>query len=285
MEEQLKSLKVGFIGGGNMAIAIAAGLINKGILDSDKCWVSTRTDRTHCSWRELGTRPTLKNHEVLDNCDVVFLAVKPHNLDDVIVSELSRMQHESKPSIRISKFRNKLFISLLAGVTLDILEDKLAQIVESPRIIRTIPNTPLMIGEGITASCQRHTNVQDLEIVDALFSHLGMCVNVPESTMNAVGGLTGSGPAFAYVIIEALSDGAVRMGVPRATATKFAAQVLVGAGKMVLETGKHPGQLKDEVCSPGGTTIAGVHAMETGGVRGSMINAVQAAVNKTSKLI
>ncbi|XP_032682096.1 pyrroline-5-carboxylate reductase 1, mitochondrial isoform X2 [Odontomachus brunneus] len=274
-EQQLKSVKVGFIGGGNMASAIGAGLINK-----DKCWVSTHTDRMHSFWQQLGAHPTLNNCEVLDNCDVVFLAIKPHMLDDVIVNITVRQSdHGSK-----IKYKGKLFISVLAGVTLDVLQNKLELIADFPRIVRSVPNTPLMVGEGITVYCSQNTTPQDLKMIDTLFSHIGICENVPESLMNAIGGLSGCAPAFAYLIIEALSDGAVRMGVPRLMATKFAAQVLVGAGKMVLETGRHPGQLKDEVCSPGGTTIAGVHAMEVGGVRGSMINAVQAAVKRTSEL-
>ncbi|XP_077273470.1 pyrroline 5-carboyxlate reductase isoform X3 [Temnothorax americanus] len=161
---------------------------------------------------------------------------------------------------------------------------KLSTIVTSPRIIRSMPNTPMMVGEGITVYCSNNAESKDLELIDMLFSYIGMSQNVPESLMNGIGGVSGSGPAFAYLVIEALADGAVRMGVPRPMATKFAAQVLVGAGKMVLETGRHPGQLKDEVCSPGGTTITGIHAMEVGGVRGSIMNAVEAAVNKTNEL-
>ncbi|XP_071577612.1 pyrroline-5-carboxylate reductase 1, mitochondrial isoform X2 [Temnothorax nylanderi] len=246
-EQYLKSIKVGFIGGGNMASAIGAGLIHKGILKADNVWVSGRTDRTHGFWRDLGAHPTLKNNEVMCNCDIIFLTVKPHMLDDVLETVVGRKAGE--------KFESKLFVSVLAGVSLDVLYTKLSTIVTSPRIIRSMPNTPMMVGEGIT-----------------------------ESLMNGIGGVSGSGPAFAYLVIEALADGAVRMGVPRPMATKFAAQVLVGAGKMVLETGRHPGQLKDEVCSPGGTTITGIHAMEVGGVRGSIMNAVEAAVNKTNEL-
>ncbi|XP_018394645.1 PREDICTED: pyrroline-5-carboxylate reductase 1, mitochondrial-like, partial [Cyphomyrmex costatus] len=276
MEQYLKSTKVGFIGGGNMASAIGAGLIRKGILNSDNVWVSSLTERTHEFWKDLGAHPTLKNNEVVNNCDIVFLTVKPHMLDDALKTIVGK--EESK------KFENKLFISVLAGVTLKVLYDKLSAIVISPRIIRSIPNTPMMIGEGITVYCSNNAELKDMEVVDSIFSYIGMSHNVPESLMNGIGGLSGSGPAFAYLIIEALADGAVKMGVPRPLATKFAAQVLVGAGKMVLETGRHPGQLKDEVCSAGGTTITGIHAMEKGGVRGSMMNAVEAAVNKTNEL-
>ncbi|XP_070159296.1 pyrroline-5-carboxylate reductase 1, mitochondrial isoform X2 [Polyergus mexicanus] len=270
MEQYLKSIKVGFIGGGNMASAIGAGLIHK-----DNVWVSGRTDRTHSFWKDLGAHPTLKNNEVANNCDIIFLTVKPHMLDDALNTFVEQRA--------IEKFKNKLFISVLAGVSLEVLHTKLSTIVISPRIIRSMPNTPMMVGEGITVYCSLNTEQKDLELVNTLFSYIGMSQSVPESIINAIGGLSGCGPAFAYLIIEALADGGVRMGVPRPLATKFAAQVLVGAGKMVLETGRHPGQLKDEVCSPGGTSIAGVHAMEAGGVRGSMMNAVEAAVNKTNE--
>ncbi|KAM0725369.1 Pyrroline-5-carboxylate reductase 2 [Formica fusca] len=254
MEQYLKSIKVGFIGGGNMASAIGAGLIHKGVLNPDNVWVSGRTDRTHSFWKDL---------------------VKPHMLDDALNTFVEQKATE--------KFKNKLFISVLAGISLEVLHTKLSAIVISPRIIRSMPNTPMMVGEGITVYCSLNTEQKDLELVNTLFSYIGMSQSVPESIINAIGGLSGCGPAFAYLIIEALADGGVRMGVPRPLATKFAAQVLVGAGKMVLETGRHPGQLKDEVCSPGGTSIAGVHAMEVGGVRGSMMNAVEAAVNKTNE--
>lgn len=271
MEQYLKSIKVGFIGGGNMASAIGAGLIHKDILNPNNVWVSGRTERTHGFWRDLGVHPTLNNNEVVNNCDIIFLAVKPHMLDDAL------------NTVEI-KMPDKLFISVLAGVSLETLHTKLSAVATSPRIIRAMPNTPMMVGEGITVYCSKNAELKDLELINTLFSYIGMSQSVPESLINAISGLTGCGPAFAYLIIEALADGGVRMGVPRPLATKFAAQVLVGAGKMVLETGRHPGQLKDEVCSPGGTSIAGVHAMEAGGVRGSMMNAVEASVNKTNEL-
>ncbi|EFN87006.1 Pyrroline-5-carboxylate reductase 2 [Harpegnathos saltator] len=197
-------------------------------------------------------------------------------LDNVIMNIMVQSAYK--------KYKNKLFISVLAGIPLNVLNSKIQDIVEFPRIIRSMPNTPMMIGEGIIVYCSQNAYSQDLKLMNTMFSHIGICESIPESLMNSTGALSGCSPAFAYLIIEALSDGAVKMGVPRLMATKFAAQVLVGAGKMVLETGKHPGHLKDEVCSPGGVTIAGVHAMEIGGVRGSMINAVEAAVNKTNEL-
>ncbi|CAK9830022.1 Pyrroline-5-carboxylate reductase 2 [Anthophora retusa] len=271
----LKSTKVGFIGGGNMASAIGAGLIRKGILNPDNVWVSARTNRTLGFWNDLGAHATLKNGEVVDNCDIIFLAVKPHMLDSAL---------EGIKATMTKKVSNILFVSVLVGVTLDTLTNKLKSIVTYPKIVRSMPNTPMMVGEGITVYCAVNITDQDETVIETLFSYIGVIEYVPESLMNAIGGLSGSGPAYAYLVIEALADGAVKMGVPRPMAIKFAAQVLVGAGKMVLETGRHPGQLKDEVCSPGGTTITGVHAMECGQVRASMMNAVEAAVRKSNEL-
>lgn len=273
-KNNLKSLKVGFIGGGNMATAIGAGLIRKGVLSPDNVWVSARTDRTLSFWSDLGAHTTLKNGLVIENCDIVFLAMKPHVLDEA----LNGIKFEGK-------IPNPLFISVLVGVSIETLHNKLVSVTPVPRIIRSMPNTPLMIGEGIIVYCSnKHVAEKDMDVVKTLFSYISVTETVPESLMNPIGGLSGSGPAYAYLVIEALADGAVKMGVPRPMATKFAAQVLIGAGKMVLETGKHPGQLKDEVCSAGGTTITGVHAMERGQVRASMMNAVEAAVNKSNEL-
>ncbi|KZC09896.1 PREDICTED: pyrroline-5-carboxylate reductase 2 [Dufourea novaeangliae] len=269
-----ESTKIGFIGGGNMASAIGAGLIRKGILKANNVWVSARTNRTLGFWSDLGAHATLKNGEVFDNCDVIFLAMKPHMLEDALDSLNATRSHKHSP----------LFVSVLVGIPLDSLAYKLRHIVEHPRIIRCMPNTPMMVGEGITVYCSLNTTNGDVDMIETLLSYIGVAESIPESLMNAVGGLSGSGPAYAYLVIEALADGAVKMGVPRPMATKFAAQVLVGAGKMVLETGRHPGQLKDEVCSPGGTTITGIHAMECGQVRASMMNAVEAAVKKSNEL-
>ncbi|KAF7386283.1 hypothetical protein HZH68_013415 [Vespula germanica] len=274
-QNNFKSLKLGFIGGGNMATAIGAGLIRKGILDPKNVWVSGRTERTLTFWKELGAQATFKNGEVVEQSDVIFLSVKPHMLDDALDGVVKTLKE---------KINNKLYVSILVGISLDTLTEKLAVIDSNPRVIRSIPNTPIMIGEGITVYCTKNTHQEDIILIDRLFSFIGISQNVPESLMNAISGLSGSGPAYAYLIIEALADGGVKMGVPRPMATKFAAQVLIGAGKMVLETERHPGQLKDEVCSAGGTTITGVHAMERGQVRGSMMNAVEAAVNKANEM-
>ncbi|XP_008204330.1 pyrroline-5-carboxylate reductase [Nasonia vitripennis] len=264
---------VGFVGGGNMAQAIGLGLVKKGVIKPNNIWVSSRTEKTLSVWESVGINITFNNYEVVQNSDVIFLAVKPQMLDEAL--------RTCKPPHHTT---GKLFVSVIVGIPLDTLDEKLRAVDSFPKIIRSMPSTPMMVGEGITVYCSLRTNEEEECAINYLFSQLGLCEKIPESLMNSAGGLSGSGPAYAYMIIEALADGAVKKGIPRASATRFAAQVLVGAGKMVLETGKHPGLLKDEVCSPGGSTITGVHAMETGGVRAAMMNAVEAAVNKSNEL-
>ncbi|XP_014234162.1 pyrroline-5-carboxylate reductase 3 [Trichogramma pretiosum] len=273
----LKEINIGFVGGGNMAQAIAFGLLKKKCVNPENIWVSSRTEETLNKWKEFDSNihTTLNNADVIENCEYIFLAVKPH----ILVDALKTCVPQGK-----DKLPQKLFISVLVGTTLEVLTKELKILNENPSVIRSMPNTPLMVSEGITVYCCSNTSKEDEIIVKLLFSILGLCQDIPESLMNSVGGLSGSGPAYAYMIIEALADGAVRKGVPRALANKCAAQVLVGAGRMVLETGKHPGQLKDEVCSPGGSTITGIHEMERGGVRASMMNAVEAAVGRSDEL-
>ncbi|XP_043270857.1 pyrroline-5-carboxylate reductase [Venturia canescens] len=275
----LKELKIGFIGGGNMARAIGAGLIKKGVLNEKNVWVSSRTLETLQFWKDLGTRTSQNNGEVIENCDVIFIAVKPQMLKDLVP--------DFTKSLTTSTCSRKLFVSVLVGVTLDMLRDKIAPNSNQSciGIVRTMPNTPLMVGTGVTVYCSDdHTTEDECTLIHKMFAHLGIVERVPESQMDAISALSGSGPAFAYQIIEGLSDGAVMAGVPRAMATQFAAQVLIGAGNMVLQTKKHPGALKDEVCSPGGTTIRGVHAMEEGGVRVALMNAIKAAVARAAEL-
>ncbi|XP_033226038.1 pyrroline-5-carboxylate reductase 3-like [Belonocnema kinseyi] len=251
------------------------GVENCGVLISSNIWVSSRTENTLSKWKMYEVHTTLKNGEVVENCDVIFLAVKPHLLDSMVQDTVNTLTQTAT---------SKLFISVLAGVPLDTLMNTLLCISPNPRIVRSMPNTPMMVGEGIIVYCLKNTTVADQDLVNTLFSYTGITQCVPESLINAISGLSGSGPAYVYLMIEAFADGAVKMGVPREMATKFAAQVMIGAGKMVLHSGKHPGQLKDEVCSPGGTTIEGIHALERGSVRCALVNAIEAAVKKSDTL-
>ena len=175
-----------------------------------------------------------------------------------------------------------LFISIAAGVTLEQLEVALGG---KARVIRVMPNTPALVGEGAAGFVRgARAKASDARLAQQMLGAVGVAVEVPERLINAVTGLSGSGPAYGFQMIEALSDGAVAVGLPRELATQLAAQTLIGAGKMVLETGEHPGALKDMVTSPGGTTIEGLHEMEAAGVRNGLMNAVRAAAGKAAQL-
>jgi pyrroline-5-carboxylate reductase len=175
-----------------------------------------------------------------------------------------------------------LVISIVAGVTLRRLADGLGA---ETRLIRVMPNTPCLVGASASGFCPNaETAATDGDLVAKLFGAVGTAIPVPENHLDAVTGLSGSGPAFVYVMIEALADGGVRAGLPRDVALKLAAQTVLGSAKMVLETGQHPGALKDAVASPGGTTIAGLHALERGGVRAALMDAVTAAANRAREL-
>ncbi|KAF2881080.1 hypothetical protein ILUMI_25082 [Ignelater luminosus] len=276
MTEKTIKQKLGFIGAGNMANAICEGLVRKGRVAYSQIYVSGPRLQHLESWKTKGAHITTKNGYILDEADVIFLSVKPHILPEAAAN----MFETSQPN----KATNKLFISILAGVTLESLENILCRL-DGTRVVRVMPNTPLMVGEGCVVFCPgQQATEDDIALVKSIFEVSGMCQLVPEAMINGVGALAGSGPAYIYLIIEALSDGAVKMGIPREMATSFAAQTVLGAAKMVLETGKHPGALKDEVCSPGGTTITGIHALERSGVRSAFMDAVECATRRSAEL-
>jgi pyrroline-5-carboxylate reductase len=211
------------------------------------------------------------NLAVARSADVAVLAVKPHGL--------AGLCQEVAPVIAQ---RQPLVVSIAAGVTLRSLAGWLG---DEARIIRVMPNTPCLVGESASGfSPGPRATEEDVALVRSLLEAVGRCVQVPESLLDAVTGLSGSGPAYAYLFIEALSDGGVRAGLPREASTLLAAQTVLGAARMVLQTGMHPGALKDQVASPGGTTIAGLHEMERGGVRGTVMDAVLAATRRAAEL-
>ncbi|CAH1109538.1 unnamed protein product [Psylliodes chrysocephalus] len=251
--------KIGFIGDGSMAKAICRGINRKGLIDYSQVYVSSPYIKNLDSWKDLGANVSTDNSLVVKESDVVFLAVKPHVFCDAV------KQIEKGANMKYTK--NKLFISILAGVTTTNVE-KALQNFEGARVIRVMPNTPMLIGQGCSVFCPGSKATEaDLKLVNTFLEATGMCQQLPEHMIDAVMAVSASGPAFVYIFIEALSDGGVRMGLHREMATRFAAQTVMGAAKMVLENNKHMGTLKDEVCSAGGTTIAGVHAMEKGRVR------------------
>ena len=254
-----------------MAAALAKGFVNAGLVSPDSLIGSDPVPAGREAFsRSVGCETTDSNADVLAKAKVVFLAFKPHQLD------------EATEAVRDQFDESHLVISILAGVRLAKLD---AACGGRTRLVRVMPNTPALVGEGACGyALGQAATTEDGELVKRLLSAVGVAYEVNESLIDAVTGLSGSGPAYGYMIIEALSDGGVAAGLPRDISTRLAAQTMLGAAKMVLETGKHPGELKDMVCSPGGTTIEGVHELEEGGVRSALINAVRAATERAVEL-
>jgi len=275
-KRQVIKEKIGFIGGGNMAKAICEGIFKKGLAQSSQIYVSGPNIENLTWWQEHKTHVYTENGRVVQEADIIFLAMKPHILPSAIANI-----HETITA----PVKSKLFVSVLAGIQLHQLKNVLGPLEECARIIRVMPNTPMMVGEGCCAFCPgSKATPHDIQIVKTILEVSGVCKQVPESMIDAIGALSGSGPAYIYLVIEALADAGVKQGIPRAMAIEMAAQTTMGAAKMVLETGKHTAVLRDEVCSPGGTTITGIHALESGGVRGAIMNAVEAATKKSIEL-
>ncbi len=266
----MTATKIGLIGAGKMATALAKGLVDSGFTQAENILASDRFEGSRTSFeQQTGGRTTEENLAVLRHAGIVILAVKPQVLPEVL-AELSG-----------AATGEHLFVSIAAGVTLSTLQEA----VPASRHVRVMPNTPALVGAGAAGfALGENATDEDAALVGQMLNTVGIAVQVSENLLDVVTGLSGSGPAYAFEMIEALSDGAVLMGLPRATATQLAAQTLLGAAKMVLETGEHPGTLKDAVTSPGGTTIAGLHELETGGLRGVLMNAVQAATEKSKQL-
>ncbi len=260
---------IGFIGAGNMAGALIRGLIRAGLPPAQIRATDTDSAKTAALARELSIGQEIDGVSVVAGSDVIVLALKP-GLVCSVAQDLA------------SSASDKLWISVAAGVTTSQLEDALGS---QSRVVRAMPNTPALVGQGATALCggSRATD-QDLQLAEVLLSAAGITARVSEGMMDAVTGLSGSGPAFVMMIIEAMTDGAVRSGLPRPLAQTLAAQTVKGAAVMLQETGKHPGELKDMVTSPAGTTIAGVEALEAAGLRSALIAGVTAAAHRSREL-
>lgn len=264
------SQTIGFIGAGQMAQALAKGFVQTGLVQGKQLVAFDPVAETaeRFAAEIAGAQIAASNADVAAKAQVVFLAVKPQSFADVA------QQLSGKLS------RDHLIISILAGTKLSRLTSEL----KTDRVVRVMPNTPALVGKGASAYARgAGVTKEDATLVHQLLQAVGTADEVEEKHLDAVTGLSGSGPAFAYLLIEALSDGGVRMGLPRALATKLAAQTMHGAAEMVLG-GDHPGVLKDRVASPGGTTIAGLQALEDRAVRGAMIAAVQAATERSIEL-
>ncbi len=267
----LADQRIGFIGAGNMAEAIIKGMLDsrtaepRDIMASDV--MPARLETMQSTYR---IQITEDNTELVSGSDILVLAVKPQVAGEV----LSHIAPHTDD--------RKLIISIVAGLTVATMADSLGP---GTRIVRTVPNTPVFVGEGMVAlAADSPATETDFHMAEAIFRPVARIVSIEEKLMDAALGVSGSGPAYVFLMIEALSDGGVKMGLPRQTALELAAQTLLGAAKMCLESGRHPGQLKDMVTSPGGTTIAALHAMETAGVRAALMAAVEAATRRSQEL-
>jgi pyrroline-5-carboxylate reductase len=267
----MKYERIGFVGAGQMAKALAAGMVKAGIVAADRITAFDPFPKALEDFEAAvpGAKRAASNANVVAASDVVLLAVKPQSF--------AAASQEMKPSVT----PQKLIVSILAGTTIAQLTSGLG----SDRIVRVMPNTPCLVGRGASGyACGTGCSADDVAQVGKMLGAVGIAFAVAETQLDAVTGLSGSGPAYVYVLIEALSDGGVRMGLPRNVATALAAQTVLGAAEMVTTTGEHPGVLKDRVASPGGTTIAGLHVLEQHGIRGALMSAVEAATRRSQEL-
>ena len=257
-------MKVGFIGGGNMASAMIGGMIQKGVVSADDILVSVRTEKSvERLTNQFGVQATMENEAVVAGSDLVFLAVKPNQIKNII----NLVKNFISPE--------KIIVSILPGKSLQWLGTEIGK---PTKLIRTMPNTPALVGEGMTGVCANDlVTEEELQLVLTLLKSFGRAEVVPEYLMDTVTGVSGSSPAYVFLFLEALADAAVAEGMPRKQAYEFAAQSV----KMLLETGMHPGELKDMVCSPGGTTIEAVAVLERENLRSAVIDATRACIRKS----
>lgn len=263
--------KVGFIGCGNMGTAMLKGILEAKELKTEELIASAKSEETKLKIKNiLNINLASSNQEVVEFADIVFLAVKPQYYGQVIA--------EVKDAVR----EGQIFVSIAPGKSLKWLGELFGKPV---KLVRTMPNTPAMVGEGMTAYCANGLVTQEeKDTVARLCGYFGRAEEVDEAWMDAVTSVSGSSPAYVFMFIEAMADAAVADGMPRAKAYTFAAQAVLGSAKMVLETGMHPGALKDMVCSPGGTTIEAVRVLEAKGMRSSVIEAMKACSKKASQI-
>ncbi len=272
--------KIGFIGCGNMAKAMIGGMLKSGLVKAENIIASAKTQQSlEEAKREFENldvinqnhtiQTTLDNGEVVQKSDIIFVAVKPH-LYDVVIQAVT------------GEAKGKIFVSIAPGKSIAHLENLMGA---QAKILRAMPNTPALVGEGVSAVC-RNANIDDEEylILKQLLSSFGTVEEIEERLFEAVISVAGSSPAYVFMFIEAMADAAVLQGMPRAQAYRLASQAVLGSAKMVLASGKHPAQLKDAVCSPGGTTIEGVAMLEEAGMRSSVIQAMNAVYEKSRKM-
>jgi len=263
-------MKISFIGAGNMAGAIINGLINSGFPVSD----ITVSDSDHSKLTELkksGVVAVYSNSEAAQVSDIIVLSVKP----SVVSSVLEELSTSGAAT-------GKILVSIAAGISSSFLKETIGQ---DTKVVRTMPNTPAMVGEGMTVICTPENLTEtELDAVKSIFQAVGRVEVLDEKYIDAVTAISGSGPAYVCMFIEAMADGGVLCGLPRAQALQLATQTIMGTAKMIIESGINPAVLKDMVCSPGGTTIEAVHELEQGGMRASLISAVKRCANKSATL-
>lgn len=264
-------MTVGFIGLGNMGKAIIGGMLEKGVVGKEDLIGSDKSESMcRAVAEQFGINAISDNVQVAKKADILFLAVKPQFFPQVI--------EEIKAHIN----ENALIISIAAGKTIAYIEEQFGKKI---KLVRCMPNTPALVLAGSTGVCHNElVSDEEMETVMTLLSSFGEAVQVTENLMDVVVGVSGSSPAYVFMFIEALADAAVAGGMPRNQAYRFAAQAVMGSAKMVLETGKHPGELKDQVCSPAGTTIAAVKVLEEKGFRAAVMDAVEACIETSKKL-
>jgi len=267
----LSSRQIGFIGAGNMAEALIRGLVRGGHIPGERVLASAprraRLDELRAAY---GIGTTTDNREIARGAEILVLSVKPQILHKV----LREISGQVRPGA--------LVISIAAGVDTGTIEEALG---EGVRVVRAMPNVPATVGAGATAiAAGQHAGEADLDTARAIFDAVGITVALDESHLDAVTGLSGSGPAYIFLILEALADAGVKVGLSRRDAQRLAAQTVMGSAKLLLDTDEHPGRLKDMVTSPGGTAIAGLHTLEEGGLRTTLINAVETATKRAREL-
>lgn len=265
------SYKIGFIGSGNMAYALINGLTKKDPNMKKNIYISDKSkEKSQNLSVQFNINLCSNNHDLVSQCDVIFLAVKP-TAYSIVLKEIS-------PFIS----NTKILVSIAAGITIDYIEKFFNKPI---KLVRTMPNTPVLVQQGMTAITPNKFISQDeLSFIISLFKSVGKVDIIEESLMDVIPAISGSSPAYVFLFIEALADGAVLQGMPREKAYIYAAQAVLGAAKMVIETEQHPGDLKDKVCSPGGTTIEAVYSLEKNKFRGSIIEAMNACTDKARSL-
>ncbi|XP_028660085.1 pyrroline-5-carboxylate reductase 3 [Erpetoichthys calabaricus] len=270
MSFDITNLKVGFIGAGKMAQGIARGLLSSGKVQPSSVIVSSPSSKNHGFFLDFGIATTHSNTTVVQSSHIIFLVVKPHLISTVLneVSSLITSQ--------------QIIISVAAGITIAKLEELLPP---NSAVLRLMPNLPCVVQEGaLLFSRGTHASEKEADLLRSLLSSCGLVEEGPESFIDIHTGLSGSGIAYVYMFAEAMADGAIKMGMPSSLAHRIAAQTILGAGKLLRDSGQHPAQLRADVCTPGGTTIFGLHALERGGLRSTTMDAVEAATERAREL-